>query len=294
MGNKKNIMQFINNIQPCIINSIFLDKNVTIFGEIHNEKFNTTQNKILENIIENPDILILVEHSTLLHELKEDENELFQNIQNDGNLVGSEFIWYKSKNNDNFKNELKSVDNRLELGFLSGIELSLFRNKYSNYRNIKINIVKHFIFNDLKERIIEIFILYKNNELLLQNFINHKLIIERYTDLYQNNMNTLHHQLDILVKYINNKIEANKEEIIILYEKIIENITKISGFFFELNILKNIIDSTKKNIYIFCGLNHCFRIYDIFNKYNDNHNKLELFSEIEEEIIHLSNPYPII
>jgi hypothetical protein len=225
-----------------IVTGKYKNKNITVYGEIHNKIDNVFYESLnLENDI------IMVEHATVLCEMSEKEKIFMINI-----VKGSDWIWYKYKSRNK---PIICIDNRIEYGLLSSIEERYLLNINDNseletlfaYVIKALNVFEHKQFKSI----------FGTNQLnaIYEKMLN--VITRQFTILYEVQDLTQPYMMDIKWMLIN-------------------NIIKLSSLLVDVNIginvMKELNKSNDKNIVIFCGAAHAYRLTKYFP---------QIFSNIE-------------
>ena len=222
---------------PVITYGKYNDTNITVFGEI----YNSINNKFYENInLHNK--IVFVEHPSTLCDITEEHKKKLLHT-----LKGSEWIWY---NYSASKLPIVCIDNRLELGLPSGIEekFALRSNNLELVVKIIMKALRILVTRDTK-------IKFENN--LIESF-------------YIPAVKTIYDQMDILTNNANLNTAALQDT----KWKVIQNIMKLSGMLVDINTIELVKEyankqkdaSKKKDIFIFMGAAHAYRLRKFFPK----------------------------
>lgn len=280
-----------------IFTMMYKNKKIEIYGEEHNSKLET--NNIYTELIDHKDFTkkeVLVEHSTELCHLKDDEHSLFEiPIQ----TSGSELIFFES-----FKRKysnVKCIDNRMELGHFTSIEEKFYQQFLDQWFQTKIN---QEIIDDFKTMILQFVE-------KIQLFINQKEYFSSHQEIYQQYLKILTIQLPIVIKISNmdladlqNNDILNRQDVtnfqtgILMMSTLLSNIKRLGSIMVDINILNSIIKTRKRHILIFTGLNHAIRLYgsDLFDKSNNNIIISDTYKSLGKKYLNErledANPYP--
>ena len=243
---------------PVIAYGKYNDTNVIVFGEI----YHNVDNRFYENL-DLRDKYVFVEHPTTLCDITKTHTELFFNI-----LKGVEWVWYKYSSR---KKPIVCLDNRLELGLPSGIE-EKFALQSSNADEVFPIILRAV--DILKKKEIKIHFV----RALLTPIYNTAIhaIQEQSADLKKpfdkpEQENKIDKNLMEIKRKSEQKVEFD-ENLMDLKWILVQNIMKLSGMLVDINTINHIKEysekqkdaSKKKDIFIFMGAAHAYRLHKFF------------------------------
>jgi len=220
---------------PVITYGEYNGTKIILFGEIHS----SIDNRFYENL-NLRDNIVFVEHASILCDMTMEHKKRLLNI-----LKGSEWIWYKYSAR---KRPVVCLDNRIEIGLPTSMEEKYALNS-----------------NDLSEVMMYCM---KALRIIITPEIKRKFITALIMPIYTTSVKTIKEQMDILIKNAN----LNTDELMDIKWKLIQNITKLSGMIVDLNVMDHIKQQTesqnsaskKKDIYIFMGAAHAYRLQKFF------------------------------
>jgi len=222
---------------PIVVEGEYNGSRITVYGEVHN----LISNEFYENLnLRNK--IIFVEHPSVQCDISTNNKKRLFN-----KLKGSEWVWYKYAAR---KLPVVCVDNRIAMGLLTSIE-----------ENKLLDII------DLLKAIELIVIAF---DVLLQKDTKIMFVRENLTPIYMKGVNTINTQLETLVTTLSNSKKITKkkaEELMDLKNKIVRNIIKLSGILVDIHVKKQVekyADGTKKQIVIFMGAGHAYRLHAFF------------------------------
>ena len=221
-----------------IIEGLYKDIPITIFGEEHNNIDNSIYERMdLTNKI------IMVEHSTILSELKKGEEKLFTCAK------GLDWVWFTRTKN---KEPVICIDNRLENGFYNSQEEIDIRSFIDNPD------IHPSLFLEVTDRI-------------MKSIIKIKEKFKPIEEVFKKLAKTTSIQIQKIIELEKNKERRDyKNE-----ENLIENLLKLSSLSVDMNIINELekyVDSIKshpdtliKPVFIFAGIAHAIRLKEILN-----------------------------
>ena len=218
-----------------IIEGVYKNIPITIFGEEHNN----IDNSIYERMDLN-DKIIMVEHSTILSELKKGEEKLFTCAK------GLDWVWFTRTKN---KEPVICIDNRLENGFYNSQEEIDIRSFIGNPN------IHPLLFLEVTDRI-------------MQSIIKIKEKFKPIEEVFKKLAKTTSIQIKKIIELEKNKERRDyKNE-----ENLIENLLKLSSLSVDMNIINELekyVDAIKgrqvKPVFIFVGIAHALRLKEILN-----------------------------
>jgi len=218
-----------------IVEGVYKNIPITIFGEEHNN----IDNSIYERM-DLTDKIVMVEHSTILSELKKGEEKLFTCAK------GLDWVWFTRTKNEQ---PVICIDNRLENGFYNSQEEIDIRSFIGNPN------IHPLLFLEVTDRI-------------MKSIIKIKEKFKPIEDVFKKLVRTTSTQIKRIIDL--NKNEERKD-----YkneENLIENLLKLSSLSVDMNIINEIekyVDSIKehqvKPVFIFVGIAHAIRLKEILN-----------------------------
>jgi hypothetical protein len=219
-----------------IIEGVYKNIPITIFGEEHNN----IDNSIYERMDLN-DKIVMVEHSTILSELKKGEEKLFTCAK------GLDWVWFTRTKN---KEPVICIDNRLENGFYNSQEEIDIRSFIGNPN------IHPLLFLEVTDRI-------------MKSIIKIKEKFKPIEEVFKKLAKTTSSQIKKIIELEKNKERRDyKNE-----ENLIENLLKLSSLSVDMNIIIEIekyVDASKlhleiKPVFIFVGIAHAIRLKEILN-----------------------------
>ena len=219
-----------------IIEGVYKNIPITIFGEEHNN----IDNSIYERMDLN-DKIVMVEHSTILSELKKGEEKLFTCAK------GLDWVWFTRTKN---KEPVICIDNRLENGFYNSQEEMDIRSFIGNPN------IHPLLFLEVTDRI-------------MKSIIKIKEKFKPIEEVFKKLAKTTSSQIKKIIELEKNKERRDyKNE-----ENLIENLLKLSSLSVDMNIIIEIekyVDASKlhleiKPVFIFVGIAHAIRLKEILN-----------------------------
>ena len=219
-----------------IIEGLYKDIPITIFGEEHNN----IDNSIYERMDLN-DKIIMVEHSTILSELKKGEEKLFTCAK------GLDWVWFTRTKN---KEPVICIDNRLENGFYNSQEEIDIRSFIGNPN------IHPLLFLEVTDRI-------------MQSIRKIKEKFKPIEDVFKKLVKTTSTQIKRIIDLNKNEERRDyKNE-----ENLVDNLLKLSSLSVDMNIIIEIekyVDASKlhleiKPVFIFVGIAHAIRLKEILN-----------------------------
>lgn len=265
-----------NHIGPEIIFKTELNgKKIEIFGEEHNTELE--EPNFYQELLKHEDYskaLVLVEHATVLCELKPGDDEKFEEVIK---FSGSELVFYQSIKNN--LNPVICVDNRIELGLMSNIEERLLRDILEVLKN---NQASKKTRNNIKVILDRLKIVIQQFKLIQESgdnqdyYKDYQNLYELYQEIFGRQILILERLSTMLISDLKKKNILNELDItnyqyaVLLLQHFYQNILQLSSLTVDINIL-NILktESHKKeteNILIFTGLNHAIRLFTFINK----------------------------
>jgi hypothetical protein len=219
-----------------IIEGVYKNIPITIFGEEHNN----IDNSIYERMDLN-DKIIMVEHSTILSELKKGEEKLFTCAK------GLDWVWFTRTKN---KQPVICIDNRLENGFYNSQEEIDIRSFIDNPD------IHPLLFLEVTDRI-------------MQSIRKIKEKFKPIEEVFKKLVRTTSTQINKIIELNKNNNERDYQN----EENLIENLLKLSSLSVDMNIIIEIekyVDASKlhleiKPVFIFVGIAHALRLKEILN-----------------------------
>ena len=253
LTNAKNSLATIKQ-PPIVLTGSYNGSPITVYGEIHNK----IDNRFYETI-DLTHKIVMVEHSTKLCKISNQHKILLLN-----KLKGSEWIWYKYAAQNR---PMICIDNRMEIGLLTAIE-----------ENYLINIEKD-------ENIEDVIIASVKVMQTLDNPKVQKMFIGKLKEIYDKFTEILDRQISIIAAVRSFEMPG----ILNIKDNLINNIIKVSSFIVDLNIYQNIIktkmhpENKDKEIVIFAGMAHAYRLHKYFPKIFNNLQSEFTMKELEED-----------
>ena len=219
-----------------IIEGVYKNIPITIFGEEHNN----IDNSIYERI-DLTDKIVMVEHSTILSELKKGEEKLFTCAK------GLDWVWFTRTKNEQ---PVICIDNRLENGFYNSQEEMDIRSFIGNPN------IHPLLFLEVTDRI-------------MKSIIKIKEKFKPIEDVFKKLVKTTSTQIKRIIDLNKNEERRDfKNE-----ENLVENLLKLSSLSVDMNIIIEIekyVDASKlhleiKPVFIFVGIAHAIRLKEILN-----------------------------
>ena len=218
-----------------IIEGVYKNIPITIFGEEHNN----IDNSIYERMDLN-DKIVMVEHSTILSELKKGEEKLFTCAK------GLDWVWFTRTKNEQ---PVICIDNRLENGFYNSQEEMDIRSFIGNPH------IHPLLFLEVTNRI-------------MTSIRGVKEKFKPIEEVFKKLVKTTSTQINTIIDLNKNEKERDyKNE-----ENLIENLLKLSSLSVDMNIiieLEKYVDAIKehqvKPVFIFVGIAHAIRLKEILN-----------------------------
>ena len=219
-----------------IIEGVYKNIPITIFGEEHNN----IDNSIYERMDLN-DKIIMVEHSTILSELKKGEEKLFTCAK------GLDWVWFTRTKN---KQPVICIDNRLENGFYNSQEEIDIRSFIGNPN------IHPLLFLEVTDRI-------------MQSIRKIKEKFKPIEEVFKKLVRTTSTQINRVIDLNKNKERRDFQN----EENLVENLLKLSSLSVDMNIIIEIekyVDASKlhleiKPVFIFVGIAHALRLKEILN-----------------------------
>ena len=219
-----------------IIEGVYKNIPITIFGEEHNN----IDNSIYERM-DLTDKIIMVEHSTILSELKKGEEKLFTCAK------GLDWVWFTRTKNEQ---PVICIDNRLENGFYNSQEEIDIRSFIGNPN------IHPLLFLEVTDRI-------------MQSIRKIKEKFKPIEDVFKKLVKTTSTQIKRIIDLNKNEERRDyKNE-----ENLVDNLLKLSSLSVDMNIIIEIekyVDASKlhleiKPVFIFVGIAHAIRLKEILN-----------------------------
>ena len=239
---------------PMIITGSYNGSPITVYGEIHNK----IDNRFYETL-DLTNKIVMVEHSTKLCKISDEHKILLLN-----KLKGSEWVWYKYAAQNR---PMICIDNRMEIGLLTAIEENYLQN-IDNDANIEDVIMASI-------KVIE----------TLDSPKVQKMFIGKLKEIHEKITTILDRQISILAAVRSFEMPGILE----IKENLVSNIIKISSFIVDLNIYQNIIKvktnpaNRDKEIVIFVGMAHAYRLHKYFPKIFANVQSETNINELNEK-----------
>ena len=219
-----------------IIEGVYKNIPITIFGEEHNN----IDNSIYERM-DLSDKIVMVEHSTILSELKKGEEKLFTCAK------GLDWVWFTRTKNEQ---PVICIDNRLENGFYNSQEEMDIRSFIGNPN------IHPLLFLEVTDRI-------------MQSIRKIKEKFKPIEEVFKKLVRTTSTQIKKVIDLNKNDNERDFQN----EENLIENLLKLSSLSVDMNIIIEIekyVDASKlhleiKPVFIFVGIAHAIRLKEILN-----------------------------
>jgi hypothetical protein len=218
-----------------IVEGVYKNIPITIFGEEHNN----IDNSIYERM-DLTDKIVMVEHSTILSELKKGEEKLFTCAK------GLDWVWFTRTKNEQ---PVICIDNRLENGFYNSQEEMDIRSFIGNPN------IHPLLFLEVTDRI-------------MQSIRKIKEKFKPIEEVFKKLVRTTSTQIKRIIELNKNDNERDFQN----EENLVENLLKLSSLSVDMNIIIEIekyVDAIKshqvKPVYIFVGIAHAIRLKEILN-----------------------------